>query len=352
MKTCLENLSRTPLTARFAWFIAIWTALVSAHAATTPVPGDLVVSMTEFTGHTPTPTYIAEFNPAGYRVQTFDNVPMGGGTGVTMEPARDLVYGPGNAIYLYNGTFPPYLSRFDIAGGTWTHQTFTNWNASGEGALTRLGQYIYAADGIAPSGVVRFDTSGGPTVRFAQSFEPQDINIGPDGILYLLAGNGAPRNVIHKFDPITFASLGDVPVLAGDDHRALAVSPDGSILLAGGDSYIYRFSASGALMDYLFVLNNHFIDIDIDPNGRVALGTTEGFIVLTDLALDSYSKIQVSEFARSGNVFVNWVPEPSIVSLALVGILAIVVARKKTERGQPCPRVSLKGSRITGQIFD
>jgi hypothetical protein len=318
-------------------------------------PGNLIASVNEFTGSSTAPTYVAEYTPAGTRVQILANVPIpGGGGGPTTEQARDLILGPGNAIHLYNGTFDPFLARLDLGTASWTQQTFAGWSTVNNityGGIGKLGPYVYVTDmttfgpGDTPKGVVRFDTGGGPTVRFADTIEPIDLYIGPDGILYALAnqGSGSAPGSIFKYDPLTFAALGTVAIGFGN-NRALAVADDGSIIVATFGGQIIRYSATGTPLDSLLVSGANFADVDIDPaTGRIALGTGfDGEIVLTDLALDSFTRFRATNSTSGGDVFVAWVtestpptiPEPSSVALLAMGftILASYLRIRSAEK--------------------
>ena len=308
---------------------ATWIPLGSAEGA--PImPGNLIATVNEFTGSSPAPTYVAEYSPSGVRVQILANVPAPGGSGPTSDEARDLVVGPGNAIYVYNGTFDPFLARLDGGSSTWTQQTFAGWSTVNNltfGGLARLDEFLYATDmrtfgpGDEPSGIVRFDTAGGPTVRFAETIEPIDVTIGADRVVYALPGAGLPNDTIFRFDATSLAALGTVPIQFAD-NRALAVAADGSIFVASFDGAIRRYSPTGILVDSLTVPGAHFADIDIDPSGRIALGTGfDGEIVLTDLALDVFNRFRATESTFGGEVFVSWVPQPAVVPEPSCGAL-------------------------------
>ena len=79
-------------------------AVPDAAGAASLVPGNLVAAVIDATGVIPAPTYIAEYQTSGTRVQTLANVPQPGGTARTQDRVFDLVHGPGNAIHLYNGS--------------------------------------------------------------------------------------------------------------------------------------------------------------------------------------------------------------------------------------------------------
>jgi hypothetical protein len=333
------NIARQfPLKMAMAAVSTAWLFLGLAHSSPL-TQGNLIASVNEFTGSSSAPTYVAEYTMTGTRVQILANVPQPGSTGPTTEEARDLILGPGNAIHLYNGTFSPYLARLDLNTLAWTQQTFAGWstvNNLSYGGLARLGQYVFATDmntgGGAPAGVVRFDTGGGPTVRFAGTIEPIDLNMGPSAVLYTLPGASSPNDTVAKYDANTLASLGTVTIQF-DDNRALAVASDGSIFVATWGGVIRRYSAAGSLLDSLTVPGANFADIDINAAGQIALGTGfEGDIILTDLALDAFTRFRATDSTLGGEVFVAWVepqavPAPRSGSLLALAFMVLVAYR-------------------------
>ena len=309
------------------------------------VVGNLVVSVNEFTGSSPAPTYLGEYQTNGTRRQILANVPAPGGTGVTTEEARDLVFDPvANAVYLYNGTFSPYLARYGVVAQTWTQQTFTGWstvNNGSYGGIAKLGNGIYVSDmntgGATPQGIVRFDLGGGATTRFATTIQPKDLTIGPNGILYALDGAGSPTNTLYKFDPLSGTSLGTVSI-DFDDHRAVAALADGTFFTASWGGLIRHYSATGTLLGSLTAPGENFSDIDISATGQIALGTGfEGDVVLTTTTLTGFTKFRATDSTSGGTTFVAWVvPEPTALPMMMLGgglLLAGLRRRPRALRG-------------------
>lgn len=323
--------------------LAVWIfctlALVPNCVSADPLtPGNLVVTVNEFTGSSTPPVYLAEFTTAGTRTQFIANVPAPGGSGPTDQEARDLVYDGVNSVYLYNGTFNPYLARYDLTSQTWTQQTYPEWSTVNNvtfGGLSRLGSFIYATDmetfnGGEAQGIVRFDITGGATIRFAQNIQPLDLNIGPNHVIYALDGAGLPNSTVYKYDALTGASLGTVPI-EFEDNRAIGVASDGSIFTATFDGIVRHYSSTGNLLDSLDV-GFELTDLDIDPLGRIALGTGNGEVVLTDESLNSFTHFHGAE-TKFGTLFVSWVvPEPSPLALILPALAFPFVMRKCTKR--------------------
>lgn len=292
----------------------------------------LFVSVNEFTGAFPNPIYVAEYSTTGSRIQTLPSVPFPGGDSVSEHALRDLVVGPDNSLYVYNGTFTPTLARYDFGKSTWSQMSFNGWstvNNGTYGGLSSSGRYVYATDmdtfGAASQGIVRFDTQGGATIRLANSIQPNDLAIGLNGVAYMLDGSGSPRDTVYQFDLNTLAPLASISV-AFADHRAIAIAPDGSFFLADWEGVIRRYSPSGVLIDSLYVPGALFSDIDISADGELALGTGfVGEVILTDVNLDSFTRFQATDSDLGGETFVTWsnpvaIPEPSsFVTLLMTG---------------------------------
>ncbi|MEO0538098.1 MAG: hypothetical protein AAF215_30090 [Cyanobacteria bacterium P01_A01_bin.123] len=327
--------------------VALLSLLViePAHSAAFS-PGNLLVSVNEFTGSITAPTYVAEFTTSGIREQILFDVPAPGTTRVpTTETARDLVVDSSGNIQLYNGTFDPYLLTYDVEKDSFTQRTFVGWstvNNGSYGGIATLGEKVFLTDmetfgvGDRPQGIISVDTDTFASSRFATEIEPNDLNIGLDGTLYALDGSGSPRSQVYLYDPVLQTQIATVNVLRRD-HRAVAGAADGTFFTATWGGEIMQFDQNGSLLNLLTVPFASFNDIDIAPDGQIALGNREGEVILTDTSLTSFSRFDVSR-SGSGTTFVTWfpsseaetVPEPgNIVSSLFVLGLGICLKRTK-----------------------
>src|SRR5262249_3119773 len=135
---------------------------------------------------------------------------------------------------IYNGTFTPYLSTYNPGSQSWSHQTFAGWstvNNGSYGGIAAFDKYVFVTDmntnGASEQGIVRFDITGGPTVRFADTNEYIDVIMGLDGNLYGLTGG----NHVFVFNPTTLAPVRDFGLSApgSNDTRAIAVDAVGNV---------------------------------------------------------------------------------------------------------------------------
>src|SRR5689334_16537173 len=86
-----------------------------------------------------------EFGQNGVVVGT---VPIPAGTdgqSTGDSPPRDISMDDAGHVYVYNGTFAPFLSRYDTVSGTWSHMTFAGWSTVNNvtyGGIVASGNYV------------------------------------------------------------------------------------------------------------------------------------------------------------------------------------------------------------------
>lgn len=235
---------------------------------------------------------------------------------------RDMVIGDDGRLYLYNGTFDPYLSIYDPISDAWSHRTHSGWltfNNVSYGGIARSGDQVFVTN-MQPSvgGVVAFNTALGTSTDFASGLVPIDLNLGLDGKLWVLQGS-----VAHAFDPASFASLGSVSVAAGgSDIRSLAVDAEGNFYLATWGGQVARLAPDGSLVNTLS-FGSSLTDIDVSPTGLLAVGTRLDGAWLSDTSLSAAVQIESGRW----NSFVAFVPEPA--TLPMVGIFGLLAARRR-----------------------
>jgi ribosomal protein L35AE/L33A/urease beta subunit len=253
---------------------------------------------------------VREYTPTGGVVRAVNIPPT---PGSSFDYARDLVADASGKIYVYNGTFTPYLATYDPAPATWTQTTYAGWSTVSNvsyGGLALLGNYVFATDmqtaGGMEKGVVRFDLSTGTATRFG-SGDFTDLNLGLDGKLYALAGQ-----TVTAFDPVSMAQLGSVTLPSGD-YRGIAVNAAGDIFTAAWNKVISRFNAAGALQSSVtldssvgapFMYNNPD-DIDVAADGTVVVGSFSGHVAQMTSA---FTGISFFDTGTNNTVFVTFAP--------------------------------------------
>jgi hypothetical protein len=271
--------------------------------------GDILV-----TAAGPYPQHLfQEYTPSGALVRSV-NIPATPGS--SFDYARDLVQDPSGKVYVYNGTFTPYLAAYDPASNSWAQSTYAGWSTVSNvsfGGLAEFQNYVYATDmataGAMQNGVVRFNLADGSATRFG-NVDFTDLNVGLDNKLYALAGS-----ILYVYDPISTTLIRKV-TLPSADYRGLAVAANGDIYTAAWNNVISRFSATGAPKGSITLnssngapfMFNWTDDIDIAPDGTLAIGTFSGFIARMS---GSFTNITYVNTGTNNQVFVTFAPQPS-----------------------------------------
>ena len=263
------------------------------------------------------PSKVIEMTRDGGIVQTIP-IPRPGD-----DEARDLVVDRQKSLQVFNGTFDPYLSTYDPAGG-WTHHTYPGWsiiNNGTYGGIATFEDYVFVTDqrtfgpGDEPSGIVRFSLRDYSAARFADGGDYIDLTLGLDGLLYALYPSGSPGGTsVDVFDPASLALLRTVSLPFGLSPRGLAVDAAGRIFTAGFDQ-IRRFSRTGTLERSVttsaLVGSFHDLgDIDIDASGRLVMGGWCGEILVSNSDLEPANS-RLIQLQYCFEVFVTWVPDVS-----------------------------------------
>ncbi|MCA9242283.1 MAG: FG-GAP repeat protein, partial [Planctomycetales bacterium] len=156
--------------------------------------------------------------------------------------------------------------------------------------------------------VVRFD---GQTFRDLpvfgdlRGFEPRDLAIGPDGLIYASDGDG---NQIVRFDPVTGDSMGvfgDATIAVVPEMlnpQGIAFGPDGHLYVVGHDAQvILRFDgATGAMLPTPGNTGAVFSSSSVFQPQRIAFGA-DGLLYLTQ-GDNTYGEIFTYELATGERV--------------------------------------------------
>lgn len=289
---------------------------------------------------------ITEYTTHGDQVQSIATVYPGGYPAT--EYARDLVMPDGNALYLYNGTFQPYVSRYDVSNATWSNvgmPGLSSVNAVSYGGIAATAKTVFVSDmmtysGGEAQGIVAIDRSTNAATRFATDIEPIDLSLGRNGLLYALSPGGSPDGrTIDVYNPDTLAHIQTIDLtqnLGWNEHKALAVDQKGDIFLANSGGLIEHLDASGKLLGSINPTCNwsgspsgcSFTDMDIAADSSaLVLGTRFGEVFMVDTGLKNWTSF------KTDGVFVAFaVPEPSSYMLMSIGLLAMGVVRRKMSR--------------------
>jgi hypothetical protein len=271
----------------------------------------------------PYPQYqFQEYTPDGSQVRAV-NIPATPGS--SFDYARSLVEDPNGTVYVYNGTFTPYLATYNPATSSWSQTTYTGWSTVSNvsyGGLAQFGNYLYASDMAtagagAPNGVVRFNLADGSATRFG-NVDFTQLSAGLDGKLYALS---AATSTVYVYDPISTALLNTV-ALPSADYRGVVANGNGDLYTVAWNNVISHFNSSGVLQNSItlnsstgapFMYNNSD-DIAIAPDGTLAIGSFSGYIARMTSAFTNVSYINTNS---NNQVFVTFAPQPAQPSISV-----------------------------------
>ncbi|MEO9592229.1 PEP-CTERM sorting domain-containing protein [Rhodopirellula bahusiensis] len=278
---------------------------------------------------------VREFTFGGSLVQSFTLTPPDGSS----ETLRGLKVDANGNLQVFNGTFSPVLSTIDVTTGTQTDRSgnFSTVNALGYGKVAAVGDSLLVSDsftvGSPDGGILRFN--GTTTDRFIANFTPTDMTIGQDGLLTVLGttGNAAASNPtqVRVYNPTTAELISEFRLpnaLLGNTIRGLVADNSGNYYAHEIGDEIFQIDSSGNLLaslDVTDIIGESLIDIDIDPLGNIALGTSRGNVILTDTSFTNPISFEASTSTDiNRGIYVGFtsrvtaVPEPATAGLLVL----------------------------------
>ncbi len=262
---------------------------------------------------------LREYTQQGALVQTLA-IPPGG----AQQDARDLVAGADGRVHVFNGTSPSYLSSYDPAAGTWDHRTHTGWSASSSGGIGVFQNFVFVTDNFTSGnasterGVVRFNLSDGTATRFATDFNPTDLTVGRDGLLYAMDSFQSVR----VYDPQSLALVRTVTLPASvggasQFYTGIAVNANGDIYAStSSNRTVHRFDSAGALLGSVTVSTSvgWLSDIDLSADGtQVAVGSNSGNVALMGSDLTGVTWFGTGTFGTAYVAFgPDWSATPAL----------------------------------------
>jgi hypothetical protein len=239
-----------------------------------------------------------------------------GGPYPATEALRDIIVDQSGVINAFNGTFSPFLTRFSWSCSSFAHTPFSGWstvNGSTLGGIAAYQNFIFVTDmntsGVQASGIVRFDTSNNTAARFVSGTQFNSLIMGLDGKLYAEPYFGG----IDVYEPITLQLIKHLnlpPEVEG--LGKIAVDQTGTIFMTSAYGTVYRLDNNAALQASSATGFPRLTDIDIDETGRIILGQEEGWVIIGDSTLNSFSWFPAIE---DSNV-ANWMLSVAFAPLA------------------------------------
>jgi hypothetical protein len=271
--------------------------------------GDLVVTVAG-----PYPQHLfREYTPTGSLVRS---VTIPATPGNTFDYARSIVEDPSGTVYVYNGTFTPYLAAYNPTSRTWTQTPYPGWSTVSNisyGGLSEFQNFIYASSmataGATANGVIRFNLANGTATHFG-NVDFTELNIGLDGKLYALS---ASTSTIYEYDPISTALLRTV-TLPSADYRGVAANANGDLFTVTWNNVVSHFNSNGALLSSITLnsstgapfMYNFSDDINMAADGTLAIGSFSGYVAQMTSAFTNITYINTG---TNNQVFANFVPQ-------------------------------------------
>lgn len=318
-----------------AWCLCL--VVQSAHAGQL-TPGNILISA-EYDRR------LYEYTRTGQLVQSY-TVPYPVNPRPGPEVLRDIIVTPDGLMHSFNGTFDPYLTTLSPLTNTWSHQTHSGWstiNNGSYGGIASYNQYIFVSDQFTGSGVdnlsgtIRFDMVNGTSERFADTFEPIDLTVGQDGLLYLLHPPTSSGGwALEVYDPVNLTHLNHIFFgIEVVDYRAVAVNAAGEIYRSDTQGNIRRYAPDATLINEINVCGaspGHcfLTDLDLALDGTIIAGTSSGRVIMTNTALSSAQLFPA--IVPNNALFVAFVPEPASAALFLTTAIGITSARPQRRK--------------------
>jgi sugar lactone lactonase YvrE len=259
------------------------------------------------------------------------------------ENVIDVAVGPTGDVWGTTDVLQQ-VRRFPKGGGA--PENLTTPKASGGIAVDAAGNVYVSTRGDDVNAVVRFDKSGagwGPAVTWVGRGlqAPGDIEVSPDGSIYVADTRGAPPNV-KRYDSsgklLNTIKLPQPATAGAGALYGIGVDPDCNLWATNaGQRRVERFT----------------------PSGKLLGTTTSGDLVATDIAVGPTGDLYVFDINTPG--VIHFAEDRSRPQAALVAGVAIAkqgagyVARVKyTAAGVSCPAqvaatASLAGQGISGK---
>ncbi len=235
--------------------------------------------------------------------------------------------------YLRGGN--SYLSTYDPTTASWEHLPDPSPYLSSDidGHLAQFEDYVFANG-------YKYDVGQGavlgpvPVSSYALPGPYFTLGVGLDSNLY-----SAGYDTVKVTNPSDFSFVREVnldqsyQLISGVDAAA-----DGTVFVVDYLSgRIQKYSSAGIFLGQLLIGTNA-ISLEIDDQGTILIGLTDGRVGITDTSLGSWSTISTSAPYASDTFPAFIVPEPSGHELAGIAIAAIFffgVCRKQVGSNMP-----------------
>lgn len=299
------------------------TILAAACALPTATFADMLVA--GFSGDA-----IYRFNASGTYLGVFASHPT------LMDGPTAMVYQTGGNLLVLN-EFSHNVLRFNGASGAYLGEFISPATLGGVGLLDP-GDMEIGPDGNlylmshfnSSANIFKFDGTSGAYLGVFSLNPPihheHGLAFGPGGDLY--QGNVA-SGLVERFNGITGAAMGNFTAAPVGPIAELIFGPSRLYVSLDGGGGVARFDAfSGAALGYLIPPGTSHWGMTIDGGTLYVSNTATGEIRKYDTATDAF----LGDFIVTGpgafDLMIMPVPEPSSVGLMLFGLAALIRTRR------------------------
>jgi streptogramin lyase len=275
---------------------------------------------------------ITLYTYAGVPVKTISvQYPGGYPSNPTTECPRNAVETSDGSLWIYNGTFEPYISKLAADEQTWTHYAyglFATEDNGTYGGIAVLGQNVFVTSDLAGyTAGLQYNTATGVAARIG-GLASTALNIGQDGLLYLLNDGSTTVNV---FNPTTLALVNQV-LLTGSSETAFRgiIGLQNSHLIIGTlDGYVQEYNADGTLLRQILLTSTFqgtaasIYNVSLGTDGSYLVGSRFGDVFVVNSQLTSYTHFNVNrdEVFANAALFSVVGTNPLPAQTATVGVL-------------------------------
>ena len=266
------------------------------------------------------------------------------GTFALVHGPNEMLLGPDGKLYVTSvGTViadPHSIIRFDPASGQ-------NLGVFASGPSLRGFDFgpngnLFAAD-VNSGSIMEFDGQTGASLgTFISGLNsPIAVRFGPSGDMYVARGHhesSSTYNVL-RFDGLTGASKGVFASIGMQNPQNLLFGPEGDLYVANqrvtltGIRNVTRYDGVTGALDSSFVVSGSRINsqgLAFLPSGELLVGSGGNSIRRYDATTGAF----IDDFIQGGLFFggVVLVPEPSTYVMAAMGLVVLLVARRRKLR--------------------
>lgn len=253
---------------------------------------------------------INEYTTAGV-LRNAVNVPLPTPDSSSSRVVADVVADRFGRIHVLNegvvaGNTRYFISSFDPRRQLWWHRPLADVGFLSDSSgrdLTISGDWIYHR-------LARYNISNGASelITLPATVATNELTLGLDGKFYGGSGNGE----VNRLNPdLTVAA--EYQLGSGIDIRGIVADDSGEFFTSEWNNRLSAWSAGGALIKTLTPAGTFsgFFDISLSPEGRIAAGSSNGRVALTDTSLNAATTINPNLSSSSYTAWFPQVPVPA-----------------------------------------